>query len=75
MTRRHLTLTLTITLDEDLCRQDEDLPFPDGSTTIGELLNELRTIVSDETGRVLHAYDPHLDNPTIEHTGITYITD
>lgn len=66
MARRHFTLTLTITLDEDICRDNEDAVTDD--------LDYLRTTASHEAGRILHKYDPHLDNPTITYTGITYGT-
>lgn len=69
MARRHLTLTLNITLDEDLCRESED---PQALFNLTEDLDYLRTTISAEAGRILHHWDPHLSDPELHRTGITY---
>jgi hypothetical protein len=74
MARRHLTLTLDITLDEDLCRDAETKVVGDGTNVLDDDLNYLRTTVAHETGRLLRGYDVQHDNPRIDNCGITYKT-
>ena len=72
MARRHIRLTLDITLDEDLCR-DADQPYtPDGDTHYNAILDTLRTTVHHNTAVLLANYDPALGPVTVADTGITY---
>lgn len=75
MARRHLKLTLTITLDEDLCRTAEDAITRldgDGDSPYTDSLNILRTAVQHHASIILGPFDPHLDNPIIDYNGIDY---
>ena len=74
MARRNLTLTLTITLDEDAVRACDDFPTPDGDTPYTDSLNELRTTIQHHTGLILAPYDPHLGTPEIHYRGLDYNT-
>jgi hypothetical protein len=72
MARRHLTLTLTITLDEDLCRQHDQPSGPDGDSPYHDTIHTLRTTLQHHTAVILAPYNPELGNPTVNQTGITY---
>ena len=72
MARRKLTLTLTITLDEDAVRADDQPASYDGDSRYSDSLNELRAAVQHHAAIILAPYDPHLDIPEILYGGIDY---
>lgn len=73
MARRLLTLTLTLTLDEDLVRDADDVKWPDGSTEYTATLDGLRTSVHHEALDHLASLDPVITNgPEFEYRGVDY---
>jgi len=72
MARRQLTLTLTLTLDEDAVRAADDVKWPDGSTEYSALLDEVRTTVHHHVALALTGLDPQLDPPEFEYRGVDY---
>jgi hypothetical protein len=72
MARRHLTITMTVTIDEDLARDAQTPLAPDGHSHYDDVIDELRTTVHHETGRILAALDPDLEAASVAYTGIDF---
>jgi hypothetical protein len=65
MARRHLTLTMSFTLDEDTVRDDDPERYE-------FVLDALRTGVHRTTGITLDEYDPIIESVEVSFHGVTY---
>lgn len=65
MARRHLTLTLTLTLDEDIVRDEDPVRYD-------HLLDTLRTATGHIAIVTLDDYDPIVEPPEVTFHGVTY---
>jgi hypothetical protein len=73
MARRHLTITLPLTLDDDACRADDTPTAPDGDSRYSESIDLLRTAIQHHTAIILAPYDPEFGPPDIEYTSGTHV--
>lgn len=74
MSRRHLTLTLAFTLDEDTVRNHDQPYTPNGDTRYSETLDLLRTAIHHQAALILSPFDANVFPPEIEYRGIDYNT-
>lgn len=68
MTRRHLTLTMTLSIDNDLATTAQ--PFnPDGTSDYSYALNEVRSACLTAASLGLRRYDVELGDAEFAFTG------
>ena len=70
MAKRHLLLELPITLDEDLCREAEDMTV--GGSTYDDVIDLFRTAVQHDAATILAPFNPDLGDPTVAYRGVEY---
>jgi hypothetical protein len=58
--RRHLTLTLQLTLNDTQVQADRQHTNPDGSDPYTDAIDELRTRIRDDTLIAFANYDPDI---------------
>ena len=73
MARRHLEFTVTVTLDEDACRELDTPSTPDGDSVYQFAIDDVRTRLVHHTALMLTRLDPVV-SADVRYTGITYET-